>query len=800
MLEATSPRLVGARVRRVEDARLVSGLGRYLDDLAPAGTLHLRLVRSQFPSALVTSISIGDFEPAPEGTLLFTGDDTGHLAVRADVRHSSWRGSEQPVLARGRVRYVGEPVAAVLHPDPYVAEDAADLVSVDCEPLPAVVDLAGALDPGSPRVHEDWPDNLFVRRRRVFGDLDEARGQADRVIRRVLRTNRQAGVPLEGRGCLAVPEPTGASLTLWSSTQMPHLVRTYVARQLGLPEHALRVVAPDVGGGFGVKGHVFGEEVLVAWLALRTGRPVKWVEDRSEHLIASIHARDHLHLVEAFVSASGRVLGLRAQLVVDAGAYSVFPWTAGSDSGMAAKVLLGPYDIQRYEVEDVAVATNKCPLGTYRGVGRPSAVFTMERLMDEIARELGLDPAEVRRRNLIREFPYRTAMGLEYDPGSYAESMEKALEHVGYEALRRAPRERGGGRVRIGVGVAVYNEQTAHGTPDFEVRGTPIETGYESLALRMDPDGAVVVHTGLQSHGQSYETILAQVVAEELGVEFGTVRVVHGDTASSPYCVGTWGSRGAVLGGGAAARAARQVRAKLLAIAAHHLEVSEADLEIQDGVAHPRGYPGKGLAVAELAYIANRHTALLPPGIEPGLEATVFLDGPERGTFSNACHAAVVEVDTRTGKVRPVRYVVVEDCGVMINPTVVDGQVQGGVAQGIGSALLEEVKYSPEGQPLTSTFMDYLLPTSTDVPAVEVHHLQTPSPLTELGAKGMGEAGSIGPMAAVAGAVSDALGRPVLETPLRPERVWRLRHEPVDLDALWARWARLENLSGFWES
>ncbi|MGW1681996.1 xanthine dehydrogenase family protein molybdopterin-binding subunit [Saccharopolyspora sp. NPDC002376] len=794
MLEPTEgPRsLIGARVRRVEDAKYTTGTGRYLDDLVVPGMLHLRFVRSNVAHGRLTNVQLGEWEPAPEGTVLVTGEDCPDLAVTADVPVESWQHSTQPPLAVDRVRFVGEPVAAVLHPDPYVVEDAAELVEVEIDELPPVLDLAAALEGETGPLHEAWSGNLFVRRRRTFGDLAAAKARASRVVRRVFRNNRQAGVPLENRGCLAVPEPDGSGVTLWSSTQMPHLVRTVVAERLGMPESAVRVVAPDVGGGFGVKGHVFPDEVLVCWLALHLGRPVKWVEDRSEHLMASIHARDHLHLVEAHVDDTGKVHGIRLQAIVDAGAYSVYPWTAGSDSGMVGKVFPGPYDLQDYEVEDMAVATNKCPLGTYRGVGRPSAVFTMERIMDEIAVELGLDPVDVRRRNVITEFPYTTATGLVYDPGSYRETLDLVAKELDSPMSTSDD-------IAVGRGFALYNEQTAHGALDFALRQTPIESGYQSTTLRVGADGGVLVFTGMQSHGQGLETTLAQVAATELGVPLNQVRVIHGDTANSPYAMGTWGSRGAALGGASAGRAARVVRQKVLDIAGHLLECDVGDLEIVDGVVRVIGSPASQLSLGQVAYASLRKIHDLPAGMEPGLEATVYLDGPPRGTFSNACHGAEVEVDRRTGRVRVCRYVVAEDCGTMINPMVVDGQVHGGVAQGIGSALLEEVVYDSEGQPLTGTFADYLMPTTTDVPDIEVNHLSTPSPWTEHGMKGMGEAGAIGPMAAIANAVADALKVSVWETPLRMERVGALLDGATPA-GLWERWSSIPELRPFWSS
>ncbi|WP_051792227.1 xanthine dehydrogenase family protein molybdopterin-binding subunit [Amycolatopsis jejuensis] len=793
-----APGLVGARVRRVEDPRYLTGSGRYVDDLDLPGALTVSLVRSPVARARITGVRLTHSPDLPSGVTLVTGADLGDLAMRAPGAHESWQHGDQPLLAKDVVRFVGEPVAAVLHEDPYLVEDAAEFVEVDYDAQEAIVSLEAALAPDAETVHEHWRDNMFYRRRRVFGDPETGRGQATQVVRRSFRSLRQAGVPLEGRGCAAVPAPQGGRVTLYSSTQVPHLVRTYVARELGIAENSLEVIAPDVGGGFGVKAHVFAEEVLITALALRLGRAVRWTEDRLEHLVASAHARDHVHQLEAHVDDTGKIHFLKAQIVVDAGAYSLFPWTASSDPGMASKVLLGPYAIRNYEVEDRAVATNKCPLGTYRGVGRPSAVYSMERLMDEIARTLVLDPAEVRRANVIREFPYQTANGLTYDPGSYAESLELALKVSGYEEHRARGVEEPDARIRRGYGIALYNEQTSHGTPDFATRGGPIETGYESIRIRVEPDGMVVAYTGLQSHGQSMETTFGQLIAEELGVGLDRVRLVHGDTSASPYCVGTWGSRGAALGGAAAMGAAREIRAKILEIAAHRLEAAVGDLEITDGVVGVKGTDGARVTVAEIAYFANRTVQHLPPGMAPGLEAVSYVDGPPSGTFSNACHVAIADVDTWTGRVSIARYVVVEDCGTIINPAIVDGQVHGGVAQGIGTALLEEMVYSPEGQPESSTFKDYLLPNTSVVPDIEVHHLETPSPWTERGIKGMGESGTIGPMAAVTNAVSDALGLCVAVTPLRPRRVWALLNDGADPDANWQYWTTRPGLASFW--
>ena len=770
MTEAPSrARQVGARVTRREDPRMVTGRARYIDDFTPRGALHLRVLRADLAHAMITEIDAsalsGDFPDA----LFFTGVDIGDLGVRAVQDYPEAQASYQPLLAKGRVRFVGEPVAAVLADDPYQVEDAAESVLVDYEPLPVLANVETALAPGTSALHDNWTGNLFVERRMSGGDLDAAKAEAAHVIRRTYRTHRQAGVPMECRGAIAELDPAGRFLTVRSSTQIPHLLRTYLAEELDWPENRIRVVAPEVGGGFGVKGHIFVEEVLVAWLAIKTGRPIKWIEDRREHMLASIHAREHRHDLEAYVSAEGRLLGLKADITVDAGAYSVWPFTASSDPGMVAKVMPGPYDLQAYEGTFRAVATNKCPLGTYRGVGRPSAVFSLERLMDEIAVELGLDPFEFRERNLIRTFPYKNVLGFTYDEGSYVESLTRM------RALLAREKERAGDLgpgTRLGVGVACFVEQSAHGTPDFTRRRVPIETGYESARVEMMADGKVTIYTGLQCHGQGHETTLAQVAADVLGLSVEDVEVRHGDTLVSPYSVGTWGSRGAALGGGAVHQATVEIRDKLLAIAAQHFQSEREELELADGAGRVSRDPGRAIPVSRLARWANRNLENLPPALEPGLMATAFLDGPPDGTYSNACHGAVVEIDLRTGRLRLRRFYVVEDCGRIINPMIVEGQVRGGVVQGIGSALFEHFVYDSEGQPLTTTFADYLMPAASEIPDIEVEHIETPTPLTPLGAKGMGEGGAIGPAAAIANAIQDALGIAVKETPFTMNRLW----------------------------
>lgn len=773
-----NPRWVGARVTRVEDRRLTTGAARYLDDLDVPGALHVTLVRSPYSHARIITAGTGRLMERHPGALVFTGLDCPGLGIRADIEKPGAQQTFQPCLASEIVRFAGEAVAAVLTDDPYVSEDVGELLEIEYEQLEPVLSIEQALAEDAPRLHPGWRDNVFVKRLRGDGDLQQAARDADLVVRRTFRTHRQTGVPMENRGCLALLDPTGSQLTLWSSTQLPHLVRSYVAAQLDWPENRLRVVAPDVGGGFGIKGGVYAEEVLIPWLAVRTRRPVKWVEDRREHLQSSVHARDHLHELEAYVRKDGKVLGVRARIICDSGAYSAFPWTGGSDAGMAANVLLGPYEIRNYLAEDISVTTNKCPLSTYRGVGRPSACFSMERLLDEVAHELGTDPIELRLRNVVRTFPYRTPTGLVYDSGSYAESLEKMREVIDYERLREQQRQAGTRGERIGIGIALFCEQTAHGTPEFVGRGMPIVAGYQSAMVEMDPQGKVTVHTGLQSHGQGMETSLAQIAADVLGLPLEDVVVHHGDSFN-PYAMGTWGSRGSVLGGGATAIAATRIREKLFHIAAYHLEVEVADLDAGDGHVRVKGVPARGLPMSTLARWALQEPRYLPAGMTPGLQETAFVDGVERGVFSNSCHAAVVRVDPALGTVKILNYTVIEDCGRAINPLIVEGQVQGGTAQGLGGALLEELIYDESGQLLTSTLADYLLPSMTDVPAIDVHLIETLSPLTPLGNKGMGEAGAIGPMAAIGNAVADALDRCVDEVPLTPARVWRVARWPT---------------------
>ncbi|MFI0487045.1 xanthine dehydrogenase family protein molybdopterin-binding subunit [Actinomadura sp. 9N215] len=780
---AVQPKLLGARVKRTEDPRFLLGKARYVDDIVLPRMLHAAFVRSPVAHADVRDVRVTDAVAAGGVHAVLTGRDLEGAArgIICDSTMDTWQSTEFPALATDRVRFAGQTVAVVAADDRYLAEDACELVDVDYAELPVISGIPAAIAEDAPLLHETWTDNLFIKRHLRNGDVDGAFESADGVLRLKLVSNRHSGIPLETRGCIADYDVAEDTLVLYTATQIPHLVRTGLADVLGMPENRIRVIAPDVGGGFGIKGHLFPEEIAVCLLAKRAGRPVKWIEDRVEHMLASIHAREHHHELEVAHTADGVVTGLRAVVHVDCGAYSVYPWTSTMDTGMALGILPGPYRIRNYECRAYSVATNKCPLGPYRGVSRPAAAFSIERAMDAVARAVGIDRVEVRRRNLVRpeEFPYESVTGLVYDSGSFTESLEKVLEDGGYEELLRLQEEgRREGR-HLGIGLACYTEQSAHATSEFVKRGVPIIFGYDTAMVRMDPSGQVTVQLSTHSHGQGHETTMAQMVADQLGVPLDDIRVRFGDTAQTPYGHGTFASRSAVLAGGASERAAGKVRELLLTFAAEVMEAAPADLDLGDRRVFVRGVPGQSVDVRDLARWAYHRPEKLPEGMEPVLEAVSSYDArPGHGTFANAAHLCLVEVDPETGGVRTLRYHVVEDCGRMINPLIVDGQVHGGVAQGLGGALMEEFVYDEQCQLQSVTFMDYLLPGATDIPHIGVSHLETPSPFTIQGIKGMGEGGAIAPGPAVASAVDDAL-RPIGsvfadELPLTPPRVRRL--------------------------
>jgi carbon-monoxide dehydrogenase large subunit len=706
-----------------------------------------------------------------------TGDDPelARRALRARSTLPSYVETPQPLLARERVRFNGEAVAAVVATDRYLAEDAADLVVLECDPLPVVVEPLEACAPGCAAVvHDEAPDNVLLHRRFDAGDVDAALASAHLVVERRFRTNRHAAVPLEGRGGVAAWDPADATLTLWSGTQSPHMARHGLAEVLGLPEHRLRVIAPDVGGGFGVKVSLYPEDAVLCLLAMRLGRPVKWVEDRLEHMLSASHARDHAYRARAGFDAEGTLLALDAEVVCNGGAYSLWPYTAALEALMAGGHLAGPYRVQNYRCGIRGVATNTAPAGPYRGVARPATVFVMERLLDIAAAALALDPVALRRRNLItpEEIPYTAATRLVHDSRTYGACLDAVLVRLDYPALREEQRTlRAEGR-SVGVGLAVYNELTGMGTAASAGPRMPYRTGHEMATVRLDPSGGVTVLAGTTSQGQGVETTLAQIAADTIGVGYDDVEVRMGDTAQSVFGFGAFASRQAVIGGGAVLLAARAVRDRIVRIAAHLLEAAEADLRVSGGRVHAVDAPDHGVEVAEVARVAYMEANRLPEGMAPGLEETRAYD-PGRGTFAAGAQAAVVEVDPTTGEIRILRHLCVEDAGRVYNPAIVAGQVEGGLAQGIGGALYEHHLYDAEGRLTTATFMDYLLPTATEVPQFELGHVDDPSH-TVTGARGVGEGSTLGVAAALANAVADALspwGVEMNELPLTPARI-----------------------------
>lgn len=774
---------VGSRVKRVEDPRFLLGKGRYVGDMAVPGLVELFVLRSSHAHARILRIDCEKARQAPGVLAVLTAREVNPKIrpLRAELdpeKNPTYKPCDWYPVAADKVRHVGDPVALIIAASRYAAEDAADLVDIDYEALPAVVDPEQALRDRTTLVHEEWGDNVLCHTDYSVGDPDGAFAAAHATVRDRFRTTRHHALPLEPRGCVASFEAATGNLTLWSSSQMPHMVRTKLAEHLIFPENKIRVVAPDVGGGFGLKCHFFPEEALAAVAAMHVQKPVRWLEDRRESFLASFHAKDEIVEAELALDADGTIRGARLRAIADIGAYSAFPWTSAFEVLHTAQMFPGPYRMQHYTFSATSVATNKPTLSTYRGVGAPIATFVMERLLDLGAQKLQMDPVDIRRRNMIcrEEFPYTSVTGMNYEIGGYHECLEKAVEMADYAGFRQRQAELRGRGIHRGIGISCYNEITALGSAYWHAIGVPMSS-YEAANVKVDPSGRVTVFCGTHSHGQAHETVYAQIAADELGIPFDWITVRLGDTADTPYGWGTWGSRAAVSGGGALILASQKLAAKMRRVAAHYLEVPAADIELADGKAQVKGAPSRAIPIPDLAKRALFTTAAdLPAGEEPGLEATHYYDPPPV-TFPNATHIAEVEVDTQTGAIKILRYIVVEDCGKMINPMVVDGQICGGVAQGLGGALLEQLLYDDAGQPLNTSLMEYLVPSAADVPYIEIGHVETPSPLVPGGFKGAGEGGAIAPFGALANAVADALapfGAAVSELPLNPERVFRL--------------------------
>lgn len=765
---AAPARWVGNRLPRREDRRMLRGRGRFTDDVSAAHALHAAFVRSPLAAGTITGIDTSAALNLTGVADVLTSADLGHPGLRAAMERPEFIATTMPLLASDRVRYVGEPVAVVLAEDRYVAEDAAEAVTVEIEEAPAVTDLSELGRDDLPVMHDEAPDGVLVDLEMFSDDLlEKVLADAPLLLTETFRSGRVNATPMEARACMAEWVERDEQLVLTLSTQVPHQVRTGVAHALGISERQVRVIAPDVGGGFGQKCVVGREEVVVAAVAARLHREVRWTEDRQENLTASFHGHEQEYHIRAGFDADGRLLGLDADIRCNIGAYSAFPFTCGVEPLMAASELPGVYKVPRYAARARGFASNKPPTAPYRGVSRPQIVMVMEGLMDQAAGQLGIERAEIRRRNTIarEDFPYTGANGITYEPGSYIEALELCLtevERAGWWDLRERS-----DRVLRGIGVANFSERTAYGTATMGMRKMQMTPGFEVAHVRMDASGDVVVTSGTCGHGQGHETTFAQLVADRLGIHPDRVKLRQGDTDLTSFGWGTFGSRSLVIGGGSAAVAANRLADQIRKVAAGLLEADPDDIELVDGSVRVVGAPDARMAIDEVASIVHFRAHTLTEHEEQLLEARGSAD--PSGMFSNACQAALIEIDPGTGGIQVRDYIVVEDCGVVVNPTIVEGQVRGGIAQGIASALYEEMAYSPDGEPLTGTLMDYLVPTATEIPPIAVHHLETPCDQTETGAKGMGEGGAIGAPAAVLSAINDALR----------DRGTRLRHLPI---------------------
>jgi len=769
---------------QAERVPLLRGEGRFVDDIRVPDTVHLAFARSPHARARIAALDVAAARGAPGVVAVYTGRDLAPAIrpLRARLEPAAtdrYRATDWPAVAVDQVRYVGEIVAVVAAVDRYLAEDAAELVAVDYEVLAPVLDVAAARGEAGARVHEEVADNVLFHTRRS-GPAERGDDPFERApvrVRTTLRHPRVAGMSIEGAGAIATYNPATAELELTTSTQTPHLIRDALGQCLDMPESLLRVIAPDVGGGFGPKAQLFPEELVVAHVARTLARPVKWIQDRGEHLAACFHARDVHMDAELAADAQGRILGLRATALCDAGAYSSFPFTCALEAQTIGAGLSGPYRVPWLDYEGYALATNKYPAGAYRGVGFPLCPLVTETLLDQVARAIGEDPAEVRRRNLIRadELPRRNPAGALYDSGDYPRLLEMALQRADYAALRRRQQARAGARLRLGIGICCFIEFSAMNRFVFRLRGMSHIPGFDSALIRVTRDGSVEAYVSTPSQGQSQRTTFARILADALGIEPQAVRVVLGDTRTTPYGSGTFASRSLVSGGGALLSAAGKLRERLCALASMLWQVDAAEVEFAGGAVRNRRAPQQHLSIAQIGEIVHSARHEFPPGWEPGLETRASYD-PPGVPVSCATHVAVVEVDTCTGRVVFERYVVAEDCGPVVDEAVVEGQVRGAIAQGIGSALLEEVCYDDSGQLLSGTLQDYLVPGIHDVPRIEIVHMHTPSPFTIGGYKGVAEGGTIGAPAAVLGAVADALGvAPVsVRLPLTPERVLAL--------------------------
>jgi carbon-monoxide dehydrogenase large subunit len=774
--DAAAPsRHVGQPLRRKEDPRLITGRARYVDDISLPGTLWMAFVRSPEAHAKIVSIDASEARGRPGVSAVFTGEDLSDLGGPLPM---AWvppgvevNNPEHWPLARGEVKHVGDPVAVVLGHDRYAVVDAAEDVMVEYDPLPVVTDPEKALE-GPPYVHDQLGTNKVHEWSLPGGDIEAGFAEADVIVERRIVNHRTAGAPIEPRGVLA--DYRADELTLWSSTQVPHFLRLFLALLLGISEERVRVIAPEVGGGFGSKLQVYGEEVLAAWCSRKLGHSVKWIETRTENMAAAHQGRDQIDYVRMGAKRDGTITAFHTRILADFGAYNML--LTPLIPSLGAFVMGGCYKMPAVQVDITGVFTNKAPTDAIRGAGRPEATHMIEVTIEQLAAELGMDAVEIRRKNFIpkEDFPAEVATGVIYDSGDYEGTLDKLLEHLDLQAFRREQEELRGQGVYRGIGFSTYTEIC--GLAPSRVtgpEGVGVQAGgWESAMVRVNNTGAVTVYTGSSPHGQGEETAFAQIVADRLGVDPQVVEVLHGDTATGPEGRNTYGSRTLAVGGESLARCANKIAEKAKAIVAHNLEAAPEDIELRDGKFSVRGSPDTGMTLADVAGAA--YLSKIPEGMEPGLEETTFYD-PENFVFPFGAHACIVDVDAETGKVKVVRYVAVDDCGNAINPMLIEGQVHGGIVHAIGQALYERVHYDEDGQLVTGTFVDYALPTAAELPSFETDRTVTPSPVNSLGAKGVGEAGTIAASPAVTNAVIDALrplGITYINMPLTPMRVW----------------------------
>ncbi len=772
--------LVGTPIKRREDPRLITGQATYVDDIKLTGMLHMAVLRSPYGHARINSINTDAARKHPGVVAVYTAEDlkgvVGVIPVAVPVGQIAAGMGVRNALAEGKVRFYGDPVAVVIASDRYIARDARDLIEVDYEPLPAAIDIEKAMQPDAPLLYEDFGTNVALSSHPDSEDIDKvfAQTKADGGITLKARfvNQRLAPMPMETRGVVAQFNKADRKLTVWSSSQIPHLLRNLLASQLGLPQHQVHVIVPEVGGGFGCKLNVYPEELVAAFATMKLGHPVKWIEERSENLAVTIHGRDQLDYVDVAATRDGKVTAVKIHGISDLGSYSQI-FTDVIMIAFGFPVSCGAYDIPNMHFSFDLVFTNKVPTDAYRGAGRPEATYLIERVMDLVAREVGKDPAEVRKLNFIKpdQFPYKSAAGAVYDTGNYEPALDKAMQMIGYDQLRaeQARRRASGDKKQLGIGVSSYIEICGFGP-----KGTAPVGLYESARMRVEQSGTVMVYSGSSPHGQGEETTFAQVVADEFGIPIDQVIILHGDTDLTPEGRGTYGSRTTAVGGSAVYTAAQRLKEKMKQIASHMLEASAEDTVLEDGKFSVSGSPQKSVTFNEVALTANLSNTL-HPSIEPGLETTVFWE-PEACVFPFGTHICAVEVDQDTGEAKIVRYIAVDDCGRQLNPMIVEGQVHGGIAQGVGQAMFEGVEYGEDGQLLTATLMDYALPYAHELPHYELGSTVTLTTVNPLGVKGVGEAGTIGSTPAVAGAVADALNVAHIDMPFKSEKLWKAIH------------------------